>query len=363
MCRAGSHDRPAGSQHPGAISRNRLSFPGDPGLSRQDRGPVEIELAQSGSPAERRRSGSPVRHSQSNRSRPMLQAAQSGSFVCRARRLRRLVHRVAPRAVAHPRESSGDRTLQAAEWQDPPEDQPSRQLDRERNLGLSPPPRHRSFAALRSGLHQHRMPAVHRASCERRRSSLRPLAGQGQAGVRHPYSGELDSMEIALGFIIAVFIALTGVGAGSLTTPLLILLLGLPAKECVGTALIFGTVVKVLTVPSYMARKQVNWRVFRYMTIAGIPAVIGGAFLLSRVPSTWVTALVGLTIASIALVNLFRFGHVVRPDRARWLSPAGRLIDTDIGFSSAGAGAIGALAMMSLTTLSTAEIVGTDLSF
>jgi uncharacterized membrane protein YfcA len=170
-------------------------------------------------------------------------------------------------------------------------------------------------------------------------------------------------MEFALGFIISVFIALTGVGAGSLTTPLLILLLGLPAKECVGTALIFGTVVKVLTVPSYMARKQVNWRVFGYMTAAGIPGVIGGAFLLSRVSSTWVTALVGLTIASIALLNLFRFGEVVRHNRVKWLSPIGLLIGTEMGFSSAGAGAIGALAMMSLTTLSTAEIVGTDLSF
>src|SRR5580704_10926452 len=107
-------------------------------------------------------------------------------------------------------------------------------------------------------------------------------------------------MEIALGFVIAVFIALTGVGAGSLTTPLLILLLGLPAKECVGTALIFGTVVKILTVPSYVARKQVNWRVFGFMTAAGIPGVIGGAFLLNKVPTNWVTALVGLTIASIA---------------------------------------------------------------
>ena len=53
-------------------------------------------------------------------------------------------------------------------------------------------------------------------------------------------------MEIALGFVISVFIALTGVGAGSLTTPLLILLLGMPAKQCVGTALIFGAVVKII---------------------------------------------------------------------------------------------------------------------
>jgi uncharacterized membrane protein YfcA len=170
-------------------------------------------------------------------------------------------------------------------------------------------------------------------------------------------------MVFALGFIIAVFIALTGVGAGSLTTPLLILLLGLPAKECVGTALIFGTFVKVLTVPAYMARGQVNWRVFGFMTAAGIPGVIGGAFLLSRVPGTLVTGLVGLTISIIALVNLFRFTHVVRHDRTPWLAPIGGIIGLEMGFSSAGAGAIGALAIMGLTTLSTAEVVGTDLSF
>jgi uncharacterized membrane protein YfcA len=170
-------------------------------------------------------------------------------------------------------------------------------------------------------------------------------------------------MEFGLGFIIAVFIALTGVGAGSLTTPLLILLLGLPAKECVGTALIFGTVVKILSVPGYLFRKQVNWRVFAYLTAAGIPGVIAGAFLLSKVPTNWVTGIVGLMIMCMALVNLFRFSHVTRHDRAKWLTPVGGLIGLEMGFSSAGAGAIGALAMMSLTTLSTGAIVGTDLSF
>jgi uncharacterized protein len=170
-------------------------------------------------------------------------------------------------------------------------------------------------------------------------------------------------MEFALGFIIAVIIALTGVGAGSLTTPLLILLLGLPAKECVGTALIFATVVKILSVPGYIARKQVSWRVFGYMTVAGAPGVIGGALLLNKVPSNLVTGFVGLTIMIMALVNLFRFDHVVRHDRAKWLAPVGTLIGVEMGFSSAGAGAIGALAMMSLTKLAMAEIVGTGLAF
>ncbi len=170
-------------------------------------------------------------------------------------------------------------------------------------------------------------------------------------------------MEIALGFVIAVFIALTGVGAGSLTTPLLILLLGLPAKECVGTALIFGTVVKVISVPGYMSRKQVNWKAFAYLSAAGIPGVIAGSFLLNKAPTMVVTGFVGLTIMSIALLNLFRFTKVTQHNRMKWLSPIGLLIGLEMGFSSAGAGAIGALALMGLTTLAPSAVVGTDLCF
>jgi uncharacterized membrane protein YfcA len=50
-------------------------------------------------------------------------------------------------------------------------------------------------------------------------------------------------MEILLGFVIALMISLTGVGAGSMTTPLLILLLGVAPATAVGTALTFGAIV------------------------------------------------------------------------------------------------------------------------
>src|SRR3974377_2134013 len=98
-------------------------------------------------------------------------------------------------------------------------------------------------------------------------------------------------MPILLGFIIAVFIALTGVGAGSLTTPLLILILGMPAKECVGTALIFGAVVKLVTVPTYMARGQINKRAFLYMVGTGLPGILGGALLLHNLPTNLITGI------------------------------------------------------------------------
>jgi hypothetical protein len=170
-------------------------------------------------------------------------------------------------------------------------------------------------------------------------------------------------MEIALGFIIAIFIAITGVGAGSMTTPLLILLLGMPTKQAVGTALIFGAAVKILTTPLYIARRQVNWRAFGFLLATGLPGVLIGTLLLKGFKSDLLTAFVGFTIVSVATLNLFRFSNITRHDRTPWLAAVGLPIGVEVGFSSAGAGALGALCLMNMTMLSPAAVVGTDLSF
>jgi uncharacterized membrane protein YfcA len=170
-------------------------------------------------------------------------------------------------------------------------------------------------------------------------------------------------MEIALGFIIAVFIAITGVGAGSMTTPMLILLLGMPTRQAVGTALIFGAAVKILTTPLYLARRQVDWRALAFLLATGLPGVLVGTLLLQGVKSDLLTAFVGLMITSIAILNLFRFGKTTQHDRTPWLAAVGLPIGVEVGFSSAGAGALGALCLMNMTTMAPAAVVGTDLSF
>jgi uncharacterized protein len=170
-------------------------------------------------------------------------------------------------------------------------------------------------------------------------------------------------VEIVLGFIISVFIGLTGVGAGSMTTPLLILLLGMPAAEAVGTALIFGAVVKIITTPMYVARRQVDWKALAFLLATGLPGVLAGSLLFRNVRSSVISVAVGITIVALALINLFRFGHVTRHDRKPWLMAVGLPIGAEVGFSSAGAGALGALCLMSMTTLVPAAVVGTDLAF
>ncbi len=170
-------------------------------------------------------------------------------------------------------------------------------------------------------------------------------------------------MTYALGFLIAIAIGLTGVGAGTLTTPLLILAVGVPAGVAVGTSLIFGAVVKIITAPVYMARKQVDWRTLLFMLAGGVPGVLIGVFVLHGINGKAITGVIGATIVVVALFNLFRPTATQRRDRIGWLTVIALPIGTEVGFSSAGAGALGALSLLSLTQLSAAAVVGTDLCF
>lgn len=178
-------------------------------------------------------------------------------------------------------------------------------------------------------------------------------------------------MEVLLGFVIAVAISLTGVGAGTLTTPLLIIFLGVPPGVAVGTALGFSAIVKVASVPFYAVRKQINIRVLRLLLYGGLPGVIAGSFLLDSLKrsahSAVISAALGVLIAAMALVRLYRLFRPMddRPIRDHsqllpWLTVP---IGAEVGFSSAGAGALGSLLMLGLTPLTAAEVIGTDLAF
>jgi len=179
-------------------------------------------------------------------------------------------------------------------------------------------------------------------------------------------------MEYAIGFIIAVFIALTGVGAGTITTPLLILFLHVPASVAVSTGLMFSAAVKLVLVPSQIARKQVSWRVLGFMLLGGLPGVLLGSFYLKRLathgPAALMNALLGVVLVCTALYQIFfsfrpaRRDGVTR-DRTSLLPWLMFPVGAEVGFSSAGAGALGSAALLGLTPLLPATVVGTDILF
>ena len=178
--------------------------------------------------------------------------------------------------------------------------------------------------------------------------------------------------DYVIGFAVAMFIALTGVGAGTITVPVLVLFLGVPAAEAVAIGLMFSAVIKLVLVPAQVARGNVAWRTLGVMVMGGAPGVLLGSLALSHLVGTGskaaVNGLLGVILIATAgwqIAYSFRTPREAGGGRDRrgvlgWLMlPVG----LEVGFSSAGAGALGSAALLGLTTLAPAQVVGTDIVF
>ena len=130
-----------------------------------------------------------------------------------------------------------------------------------------------------------------------------------------------------------------------------------------GTSLIFGAVVKIITSPMYMARRQVDWRTLGFHA-GGRPAGRADRRVFLRgVDGKVITGVIGATIVVVVAFQSVSSLRPNRRDQTKWLALVALPIGTEVGFSSAGAGALGALSLLSMTKLSTAAVVGTDLVF
>jgi uncharacterized protein len=178
-------------------------------------------------------------------------------------------------------------------------------------------------------------------------------------------------MEFLVGFLIAAAIGLTGVGGGTITAPVLLLFFHLSPAASVGTALTFSALIKLAVTPVYLKRKQVDWRILLLLCAGGIPGVLLGVRLIGALADPRhdhiLYLILGVTIFLTAAYSLFRSArsHTVASsrDRSGWLPPIAAIIGAEVGFSSAGAGALGSLALLNLTRLTPAQVVGTDMLF
>jgi uncharacterized membrane protein YfcA len=179
-------------------------------------------------------------------------------------------------------------------------------------------------------------------------------------------------MDYVIGFLIAVVIALTGVGAGVITAPLLILFLHIPVEIAVSTALAYSAIVKLIVVPVQVMRRQIDYRVLGYMLIGGLPGVVIGSIAFKHVAAHGPRSVLYFVLGSVILFtsgwHIFRYfrpAGIARAgkDRSRLIGAIMLPIGAEVGFSSSGAGALGTVALLGMTDLSAARIVGTDLAF
>jgi|SRR5215471_5330715 len=176
-------------------------------------------------------------------------------------------------------------------------------------------------------------------------------------------------MQIVIGFVIALFVGLTGVGGGSFTTPALVLIAGLSGAEAVGTALVFSTIVRLTAAPFYIAGKHIHLRYLWLMLVGAVPGLLGGTYLLATLNARrWNPAVVIVIGAILILSSMFTFVYrnrrpVNRQESPAWLPWLTLPIGVETGFSSAGAGALGTILLLNCSDMPAAMVVGTDLLF
>src|SRR5579862_9690762 len=116
--------------------------------------------------------------------------------------------------------------------------------------------------------------------------------------------------EILVGFLIAAGVGLTGVGAGSLLAPVLMLFFKVPPAEAVGTALAFSAVIKLTIAPVYVIRKQIHYATLVRLCCGGIPGVLIGFYAMGLLDTKHhrgtIFLVIGSLVATMALYNLVR---------------------------------------------------------
>jgi uncharacterized protein len=174
---------------------------------------------------------------------------------------------------------------------------------------------------------------------------------------------------LALGFFIALIVGLTGIGGGSFTVPALLLIVGLPAGEAVGTAFVFAGVLRLIAAPFYLASRHVHSRYFRLLLVGAVPGLVLGIialrFLAKPGSSPIVIIILGVLLALTSSVTFIP--RVRNPEfvvkNARWLPWLAFPIGVESGFSSAGAGALGTVLLLNYSEMAPAQVVGTDILF
>jgi uncharacterized protein len=189
----------------------------------------------------------------------------------------------------------------------------------------------------------------------------------------------IDPLYVFSGFCVGALVGLTGVGGGSLMTPLLILLFGIHPVAAVGTDLLYAAITKTFGTAVHGYSRTVEWRVVRRLAAGSIPATALTLLALSHLDlggpqaAQLISRSLGAALLATALTVPFRPALTAYFDtRLRAPGPrqtailtvgAGAALGVLVSLSSVGAGAIGVTVLIILyPRLPTPNIIGSDIA-
>ena len=188
-----------------------------------------------------------------------------------------------------------------------------------------------------------------------------------------------DPLYILSGILVGAVVGITGVGGGSLMTPILILMFGVHPASAVGTDLLYAAATKTAGSTVYGFNKSIDWRVVFRLAVGSIPLTVLTIGLLywlgveSKAAQGFITRILGVAILFTAmslfmrkpLMGLYerRVGNI-NPKLVGPLTVAvGAVLGLLVTISSVGAGAIGVTALVFLyPKMPMRRLVGSDIA-
>lgn len=188
------------------------------------------------------------------------------------------------------------------------------------------------------------------------------------------------SPEIVLfGLGVGVLIGLTGIGGGSLMTPLLIIVLGVQPVVAIGTDLTYGAITKTLGGWRHLRKGTVDLTVSKWLAFGSVPGALLGVLLVDRLHAAYgkdfdevlLACVAGalMIVAAVILVRTFLLGHLAGGERETFAFTTrtrlaaiglGFVLGTILGLTSVGSGALIGVALIVLFRLTPQRVVGTD---
>jgi uncharacterized membrane protein YfcA len=198
----------------------------------------------------------------------------------------------------------------------------------------------------------------------------------------------MDIRFTLIGLIIGFLIGLTGMGGGSLMTPVMILIMGVKPVVAVGTDLAYGAVTKLLGGATHLRQGTVHRRTALLLSCGSVPATLAGVGLITHIRSSnpalvngfllhaiaWVLIIVALVMATKPLLTRatahmresadadWRDRALELGDRHPWVLPlVGAIVGFLVGLTSVGSGTLVIVALMFLyPRWQSKDLVGTD---
>ena len=188
----------------------------------------------------------------------------------------------------------------------------------------------------------------------------------------------MDFALVAFGLGVGILVGMTGIGGGSLMTPMLILVFGVTPVTAIGTDLAYAAVTKTVGGYKHLRQKTVDIQLSSWMAIGSVPAAIGGVYVLTLLED-WlgrdfedavIAILAGalLLTGAATLVRAFlkrmheRERDTIAMERRHKLAAValGVTVGFVLGVTSAGSGALIAVGLILLFRLAPQRVVGTD---